>query len=124
MPRFVILEHDYPHLHWDLLLEKRDVLRAWRLMRFPQHGAGFTAVALADHRLLYLDYEGPISGDRGTVRRREKGTFAGACDGLDQIDLQLEGECLRGRLWLEREHVDRWVGIYVEQPSETEAGQG
>ena len=35
MPRFVILEHDYPELHWDLMLETAGALRTWRLLRPP-----------------------------------------------------------------------------------------
>ena len=31
--------------------------------------------SLADHRLAYLDYEGPISGGRGTVARWDCGTY-------------------------------------------------
>jgi hypothetical protein len=124
MPRFVILEHDYPHLHWDLLLETGEVLRSWRLMSCPLHGESLIAVALADHRLCYLDYEGPISGNRGTVRRWEKGTFATRMDEQDHIDIRLDGEHLHGRLQLHREQADRWCGVFVEEPSAGEAGQG
>ena len=31
MPRFVILEHDHPSLHWDFILEVGEVLWTWRL---------------------------------------------------------------------------------------------
>jgi hypothetical protein len=33
----------------------------------------FTAERIGDHRRLYLDYEGPISGGRGSVRRVAEG---------------------------------------------------
>ena len=33
------------------------------------------AEVLPDHRLAYLDYEGPISGDRGSVTRWDRGTY-------------------------------------------------
>ncbi len=75
MPRFVILEHDYPHLHWDLMLEDGDVLRTWRLSAPPEPGVGVDAEPSFDHRLIYLDYEGPISDGRGNVKRHDKGTF-------------------------------------------------
>jgi hypothetical protein len=40
------------------------------------------AQRIADHRLAYLEYEGPISGGRGTVRRLDGGSyFAGATPG-------------------------------------------
>lgn len=37
----------------------------------PDHP--ITARRLADHRPAYLSYEGPVSGDRGTVRRIARG---------------------------------------------------
>ena len=33
--RFVILTHDHPFLHWDLMLEADGVLRTWRLLQEP-----------------------------------------------------------------------------------------
>src|SRR5437868_1093145 len=38
MPRFVVLEHDWPSLHWDFLLEAGEVLLAWRLLEEPATG--------------------------------------------------------------------------------------
>ena len=67
MPRFVILSHDWPTPHWDFLLESGPVLRAWRLLEEPAPNRDVPAEANFDHRLLYLDYEGPLSGDRGSV---------------------------------------------------------
>ena len=76
MPRFTILRHDGPEgLHWDLLLESGGVLLAWALPQFPQPGIEMTAEALPDHRLLYLGYEGPITGDRGTVAAWDRGEY-------------------------------------------------
>lgn len=75
MPRYVILEHDWPMRHWDLLLEAGAVLRAWRLLEEPRTGAAIAAEANADHRLMYLEYEGKLSGNRGTVRRWDAGTY-------------------------------------------------
>jgi len=76
MPRFVVLEHDSPHgVHWDLMLEDGPALATWQLGRLPQAPDSIPAHRLADHRLRYLDYEGPISGDRGTVARWDQGTY-------------------------------------------------
>ena len=68
--RFTILEHDHPHLHWDLLLDAGDALRTWRLLSPPACLQWIAAEQLPDHRRLYLDYEGPVSGNRGTWFRR------------------------------------------------------
>jgi DNA polymerase Ligase (LigD) len=76
MPRFVILEHDYPILHWDLMLEVGSELRTWRLGKEPVPlGDSIEATPLGDHRVAYLDYEGPVSGGRGTVRRWDRGVY-------------------------------------------------
>src|SRR4051794_8490712 len=55
MPRFVILEHDHPVLHWDFMLEVGDVLRTWRLAAPPAAGMTVPAEPSFDHRKLYLD---------------------------------------------------------------------
>ncbi len=75
MPRFVILTHDHPHLHWDLMWEvpPKEKLRTWRLHQPPAEGTLITATALPDHRQMYLEYEGPVSGDRGEVWRWDFG---------------------------------------------------
>src|SRR5438105_445251 len=99
MPRFVILEHDHPSLHWDLLLEAGEMLRAWRLAAPPAVNQVVAATANTDHRLLYLDYEGPVSGNRGTVKRWDAGSFTGTLDG-DRIDLMMNGARVRGSVVL------------------------
>jgi hypothetical protein len=45
------------------------------LPRIPAPGETIECEGLPDHRLIYLDYEGPISGDRGSVTRWDGGTF-------------------------------------------------
>ena len=67
MPRFVILRHELPDprrrgVHWDFMLEHAGVLRTWALAEEPAPNKPISAEALADHRLAYLNYEGPVSG--------------------------------------------------------------
>src|SRR5262245_36475345 len=76
MARFVILEHDFPTLHWDFMLEVSGMLRTWRLPQPPAAGIEMVAEALGDHRLAYLDYEGPVSNSRGNVKRWDRGEYA------------------------------------------------
>src|SRR2546423_11754967 len=75
MPRFVVLEHDHPHRHWDLLLEAGAVLRSWRLSAPPGAAVEMAAEPTPDHRKAYLDYEGPVSGGRGRVVRWDTGNY-------------------------------------------------
>lgn len=112
MPRFVILEHDHPQLHWDLMLEAGSSLRTWRLAKPPSQGEAIEAVAAFDHRLHYLEYEGPISGGRGRVARWERGTFTGQVLGESPIVVRLCGERLRGTLRLEHIEGDIWRGEF------------
>ena len=96
MPRFVILEHDWPTLHWDFLLEAGAELRSWRLRSEPIIGAIVIAEALPDHRSIYLDYEGPVSGGRGSVKRWDYGTFEWIHDRENHFEIQLHGNILNG----------------------------
>ena len=103
MPRFVILRHDSPRgVHYDLMLEVGDALKTWALPQPPEAGVEMTCDALPDHRLAYLDYEGPISGERGSVTRWDRGT----CRIIEQSDTQwiveFRGEKLVGRVTLKQ----------------------
>jgi hypothetical protein len=108
MPRFVILEHDHPHLHWDLMFEVGAILRTWRLEAPPLSSPSIPAEPLGDHRLHYLDYEGPVSGGRGTVQRWDAGTFTGEVQDSDRITVRLEGQRCRGLAVLQRDAAGRW----------------
>jgi len=74
--RFVILEHDHPFLHWDLLMQQGEMLAAWRLLIPVATAVWIAAEPLPDHRLMYLDYEGPLSNNRGVVTRVASGEFS------------------------------------------------
>lgn len=89
MPRFAILIHDHPTLHWDFLLEQGESCRTWRLLSSPDSLGDIPAEEIATHRLMYLDYEGPVSGNRGTVTQWDAGTFEGldTCDDLCHVRL-------------------------------------
>jgi len=103
MPRFALLEHDWPTPHWDFLLEAGPVLRAWRLAAQPAAGVPIPADANFDHRLAYLDYEGPLSGDRGCVVRRDAGTFAWVENDPGRVIVTLCGAILTGRATIDRQ---------------------
>jgi hypothetical protein len=113
MPRFVLLEHDYPQLHWDFMLEWGDALRTWRLLAFPQPGQTVPAEASFDHRRAYLDYEGPVSGNRGQVKRCEGGTFQWEpqepAPDAETVAVVLQGNRWRGRAVLQKAAAGGWM---------------
>ena len=101
MPRYVVLEHrDAPRSagrpHWDLMLEFGPQLRTWALDEPPQATKTIAAEALPAHRLDYLDYEGPISGGRGSVSRYCTGKYQLLDDQPDCVRLRLIGTRLQG----------------------------
>ncbi|MBI5759050.1 MAG: hypothetical protein HZA46_11090 [Planctomycetales bacterium] len=102
MPRFVILTHDHPTLHWDLMLEMGASLRTWRLPEPPLAGCELSVEPLPDHRLMYLDYEGPVSGNRGSVQRWDAGEFEIIEESPDLLVVQLSGMILRGSARIEQ----------------------
>lgn len=109
MNRFVILEHDWPHLHFDLFLEAGDVLRSWRIATEPTSGVTHRAEARPDHRRFYLDYEGPVSDGRGTVTRWDAGTFEWLHVEHERIVVQLIGERLCGIATLQQYDGEEWT---------------
>ena len=111
---FVILRHTEPSgVHYDLMLRDRDALATWRLDANPAEmivGEIARATTLPRHRLAYLDYEGPVRGDRGSVDRVDRGTFEGRSSGGGGYDVELAGDVIRGAFELTGVggYVNRW----------------
>jgi hypothetical protein len=113
MPRFVILLHECPGdrpraTHCDLMLEVGSALETWALRQVPQgwceldlsqdlfaRSNSVKAQRIADHRLAYLDYEGPVSGDRGSVRRLDAGQYRVGPTANGRV---LDGQFVRGEI--------------------------
>lgn len=104
--RFVILKHvsgvaskSTFVTHFDWMFEYESTLRTWATAvsefnpprwcpgkrPLPADLIQVDCDRLADHRLAYLEYEGRISGDRGSVTKREQGTFAIVQSSLDRF---------------------------------------
>lgn len=116
MPRFVILTHDYPHLHWDLMLEEEGSLLTWRLEVQLAENEPVAATPLPNHRLHYLDYEGPVSRNRGHVKRWDSGSFEWLNRGAEQIRIRIQGERLSGILYVKKSGSgESWVASYSSE---------
>jgi hypothetical protein len=102
MPRFVVLEHTWNGVHWDLMLEVGDRLRTWAIDAPIEPGVDLPARDLADHRRAYLDYEGPVSGNRGSVRRVDRGEFEVRIWTPEHVRIALRGAQLVGEVELRR----------------------
>jgi len=121
--RFNILYHTLPpnsarQSHWDFLVEAGETLWTWALEQEP-HTATQAAQRLADHRRLYLDYEGPLSDNRGEVRRWDTGTCEIEHESSEKLVYCLHGAKLQGRLSLTftnpANNVWQWEFVKEEQ---------
>jgi hypothetical protein len=90
------------------MLETDGVLRTWRLRQPPTPGQIIGAEALADHRLFYLDHEGPVSGGRGNVTRCDTGVFEWEMDSPHRVAARLTGDKFHGRVLLVASEGSGW----------------
>jgi len=103
--RFVILHHRLDDgEHWDLMLEQGDVLLTWQLLRDPILPANYPIPArrIGDHRKAYLNYEGPLTGGRGTVRSVDSGSLVDIEDTAQGLRIVLAGKRLCGSFLLRK----------------------
>ncbi|MGI9517965.1 MAG: DNA polymerase ligase N-terminal domain-containing protein [Pirellulaceae bacterium] len=111
---FVVLRHEFPHDtertdHFDLMLQSGEALETWELSHWPPVGQQVVR-RLPDHRLEYLEYQGPISGNRGRVTRVEQGLYATLVQESDRTEVILNGSGFTGAICIRRNESDqRWV---------------
>ncbi len=109
--RYVILHHRLDDgEHWDLMLEQGDVLLTWQLLRLPIDPSNYPVPArrIGDHRRAYLDYEGPLTGNRGVVRRVDSGSLDSIEDTAQGLRIVLSGMRLNGSFVL-RQQAQDWT---------------
>jgi hypothetical protein len=89
---------------------------AWRALERHSGSIKFSssntieAERLADHRLAYLDYEGPVTGNRGNVRRIDVGTYR---VGNAPTLYVLAGEIIRGEIELRKSADSQWQLVFT-----------
>ena len=80
----------------------------------PAPGLDVAAERLADHRPHYLDYEGPLSGDRGAVTRWDAGHYELESQSPARWVVTLHGHQLTGQLVLQAvaESPSQWTARF------------
>lgn len=106
-PRFVVHEHAARHHHFDFRLEHDGVLANWAVPKgLPENpGERRLAIAVEDHVLSYLSFEGTIpSGEygAGTVKITDTGTYERLGWNDNRIEVYLHGSRFFGRYVLVR----------------------
>ena len=123
--------------HWDLMFEAEGALKTWSSPTLPRRwleqlaaadapdesrrrgdavagdatiDAGTTCECqlLPDHRRAYLDYEGPVSQNRGTVRRCDRGTVQWLRHDTECVAVEVSGNIIRGTILLRRVDGSEW----------------
>lgn len=129
MPRFILLEHtgapdDPAGRHFDLLLEAEQACHTWRLAEIPAPGGpAVAAMAIAPHRLAWLDHgAGEVSGGRGFARRIDGGTYEPVLEGTtegappERIHVRLVGDTWTRSLLLTR-GTEGWTARIIDPES-------
>ncbi len=118
MPRFVVLEHQTSAgIHWDFMLEEHEHLRTWSLPAEPKPQTQLHANELAPHRAIYLEYEGPISAGRGTVKQWDTGRYRFCSQSQpEKVRIHIWGKKLSGTIELQKigESSPLWLFRWLE----------
>ena len=111
--RYVVLHHiAFGNPHYDLMFESApgSLLMTWRATDWPL-AAGDVLTRIGDHRRDYLNYEGPVSNNRGHVRRVQSGTCQ-VTSQANQLTVQIDQpDPMLILLKLEKD--DRWLVVEV-----------
>jgi len=114
LPRFVVQKHAARSLHYDLRLELDGVLKSWAVPKGPPQTSGMKrlTVAVDDHALDYIDFEGTIPEGQygaGKVEVWDSGTFDVTKRTETTIALVLHGKMLEGEYHLIRTRDRNWI---------------
>ena len=125
-PHTVQLRHELPdgswHIDWLIDLDRTEAgrLLTFRLDRRVDDLEAGTEIDLeraADHRRIYLEYEGPLSGGRGEVTRVACGRIEAMQNlGDDWAFLIAWQRFSRQRLRVRRRPDDRWTLQVLAEP--------
>jgi hypothetical protein len=100
------------------MFECAGALRTWSIENEPTAGTVADARQLDDHRLDYLEYEGPIAGNRGSVTRWDAGEYALEHADERQWRAVLSGGRIPGRLTLLRQPANHsWRVSFAAAPT-------
>jgi len=113
--RFVIHKHQATHLHYDFRLEMDGVLKSWAVPKgLPEkRGIKRLAIAVEDHPLEYIDFQGTIPKGlygAGKVEIWDTGIYKIIERNEKAIKFELKGKKLKGNYVLAKLKKDnQWI---------------
>ncbi|MEF8847761.1 MAG: DNA polymerase ligase N-terminal domain-containing protein [Candidatus Thermoplasmatota archaeon] len=104
---YSIQKHDATTLHYDLRLEKDDVLKSWAIPKKPSKNPSDKRLAIQtpDHPIDYAFFEGVIEEGKygsGEVEIWDKGTYKIIKWKQNEIIIDIDGDNLKGKYVLIR----------------------
>lgn len=98
---FVIHKHDATHLHYDLRLEMKGVLKSWAVPKQPPKTKGTKrlAIQVEDHPLDYASFQGVIPEGNygaGKVEIWDNGKYELVEKNSNSIKIKFDGKKLKG----------------------------
>ena len=114
MTRFVVQQHDATTLHFDLRLQRGEVLRSWAVPKGPSLDPAVRrlAVPVEDHSLEAGEFEGrheQATRGSGAVIIWDEGEVEILRDEPDHLSFVLHGHKLGGRFGLTKTGERRWI---------------
>ena len=114
MSRFVIHKHKATHLHYDFRLEMEGVLKSWAVPKgVPEEpGVKRLAVAVEDHPLDYIDFEGIIPESQygaGRVEIWDSGEYELESIEKNKLVFILHGKKAKGRYAMIHTNDKNWL---------------
>lgn len=120
--RFVIQKHTRGgNVHWDFMFHLGKSLQTYRLDKAPEEvlHQSASAVKIFNHPLKFLTYQGPVNKGRGNVQLTEAGTYQIIHQKHNRIELNLNGQILKGNFTLTHIKNDEWQFTRDSPPQRT-----
>ena len=112
--RFSIQKHVASHLHWDLRLERKGILKSWAIPKEPPivKGVRRLAIEVDDHDLSFINFEGVIPEGEygaGAISLWDSGSYELLSEDDRGMKLLLSGKRLSGKYTLHRFEGTKWL---------------
>ncbi len=103
--------------HYDLFVRDNDYLLTWEFQHHPMDIPTQSVLQLANHRLEYLDFSGPLSGDRGILHPIDSGECSWLHRQPDRLILSFQGMQVCGTLYLTRVDCQKpcWNSQFIKE---------
>ncbi len=113
MPKFVIQKHQKQgqDIHWDLMLEKDNKLRTFRVPLPPDKLKDQLCriEKIFDHPVKFLNYEGSVNDGKGLVEIADSGEYRSRQINEGFFEVEFSGDILNRHFFLKKIKQNTWI---------------